>query len=398
MNIQTAWTTLTDEKEAVNDLVEKLQFSGSSEPDWLMTYASASYEIEELAEQISLSFENATHHGSTSSMGVMTAEGFHSTDSYGLGVFAVSDPTGAYGVGLAPIGHDARVAGALAIRRALANSGRTGELPMIVWLSSAPGQEEAVLAGIKDVVGNEVIIAGGSAADNAVDGNWKVFTGQEVHTDAVLVSALFPSTGTHFAFHNGYSPTEHKGIVTEASGRSLIAIDNRPALEVYNEWTSQLVADRMVGANILSDTSFHPLGRIVASEGEAKLHILSHPASILENGALALFSNIASGEEVVLMQGTADGLVRRAPRVVRAALSEGNMEIDQAAGLLIIFCAGCMLSMTDRMDEVVEGIRKESGNLPFLGAFTFGEQGCFVDGVSRHGNLMVSALVFESDK
>jgi hypothetical protein len=34
------------------------------------------------------------------------------------------------------------------------------------------------------------------------------------------------------------------------------------------------------------------------------------------------------------------------------------------------------------------------GGAPFLGAFTFGEQGAITDGANRHGNLMVSGLVF----
>lgn len=397
MKIDIAWTTAASEGEAVADVVARLASSGTHRPDWLVTYASASYNIEVLAGHLEAALGNAAQHGSTSSLGVMTSAGFHSADGIGLGVFAVSDPGGAYGVGMARIGDDARAAGAQAIRRAIEQSGRVGELPTIVWLSSAPGQEEAILAGIKDVVGNEVVIAGGSAADNDVSGNWRVFTGREVQSDAVLVSALYPSTRTHFAFHNGYSPTSRRGIVTAARGRTLIAIDDRPAVEVYNEWTSRLLAGRGEGAKILSDTAFHPLGRIAAEEGEAKLHILSHPASIEADGALALFSAVEPGDEIIQMQGTAEGLVRRAPRVVRAALNDGNIGADEAAGMLIVFCAGCMLSMTDSMDRVVEGIRKESGNVPFLGAFTFGEQGCFVDGVSRHGNLMVSALVFERD-
>ena len=32
--------------------------------------------------------------------------------------------------------------------------------------------------------------------------------------------------------------------------------------------------------------------------------------------------------------------------------------------------------------------------IPFLGSFTFGEQGCFPGGENRHGNLMISVLLF----
>jgi hypothetical protein len=46
------------------------------------------------------------------------------------------------------------------------------------------------------------------------------------------------------------------------------------------------------------------------------------------------------------------------------------------------------------MDQVVDGVNQSLGGKPFLGSFTFGEQGCFAGGENRHGNLMISVLVF----
>ena len=47
------------------------------------------------------------------------------------------------------------------------------------------------------------------------------------------------------------------------------------------------------------------------------------------------------------------------------------------------------------MEEVATEVREALGGKPFLGAFTFGEQGCFTGGESHHGNLMISVVVFE---
>ncbi|MEM1349490.1 MAG: hypothetical protein AAGI01_13085, partial [Myxococcota bacterium] len=44
--------------------------------------------------------------------------------------------------------------------------------------------------------------------------------------------------------------------------------------------------------------------------------------------------------------------------------------------------------------EVVHGVDKNLGGRPFLGTFTFGEQGRMLDGGSRHGNLMLTVLLF----
>ena len=53
-----------------------------------------------------------------------------------------------------------------------------------------------------------------------------------------------------------------------------------------------------------------------------------------------------------------------------------------------------MLAVKDQLETIHASILKKAQGLPFLVAFTFGEQGCFPDGKSRHGNLMISATVF----
>lgn len=56
-----------------------------------------------------------------------------------------------------------------------------------------------------------------------------------------------------------------------------------------------------------------------------------------------------------------------------------------------------MLSVRDDMDRVVAGVNAALGGAPFIGAFTFGEQGPLIDAGNRHGNLMISCVVFETD-
>ena len=95
------------------------------------------------------------------------------------------------------------------------------------------------------------------------------------------------------------------------------------------------------------------------------------------------------------MVGTRESLIARAGRVARAALSAGNLTPAQTAGALVVYCAGCMLTVRDAIDDVAREIRRELGDAPFLGTFTFGEQGCFATRESFHGNRMISVVVFE---
>ena len=334
-------------------------------------------------------------HGSTSCLGAMTQAG--PTD--GVAAFAISDPDGAYGTALEAFRGDPAQASRRAVTAALAAADRLGERPDLVWVSATPGHEEEVLEGIEAVVGPDVPIIGGSAADNAVAGDWFVFTNTDGPTgDGVAVSVLFPSKRVSFAYQNGYSPTAPRGIVTRASGRRLHEIDGRPALDVYSEWTGGAVSgpgpDETETA-ILSQSTFWPLGREVTQLGEVPFYLLAHPAVARADGSIDLFASVETGEELTLMHGSADSLTARAGRVAGLARAAGRLDATPISGALMIYCGGCMLSVRDPLDEVVAGVNASLDGAPFLGAFTFGEQGALVKAGNRHGNLMISCIIFE---
>lgn len=332
-------------------------------------------------------------HGATSCLGAMSHAGV--TD--GVAVFAIDDPDGAYGTAMLPFDPDSYSAARAATIQALAAADRLGEKPELVWVSSTPGTEEAILAGIESVIGTDVPIIGGSAADNDVSGQWFVFDKSRREAAGVVVTVMFPSRPVSFAYHNGYSPTEKSGTVTRIEGRRVIEIDHRPAFEVYREWCEGAVSldpgDPGM-QSILSDSTLAPLGRRVAELDGLPSYLLAHPAAANTAGALELFATVEEGEVLTCMTGTQAGLIDRAGRVAALARAAGGMETSPIAGALMVYCGGCMLSVRDRLEEVVAGVAGSLGPAPFLGTFTFGEQGQIIGAGNRHGNLMISCIVF----
>ena len=61
---------------------------------------------------------------------------------------------------------------------------------------------------------------------------------------------------------------------------------------------------------------------------------------------------------------------------------------------MVVYCAGCMMTVQQRLPEVAAELNTALGGKPYIGIFTFGEQGCLLDGHPAHGNLMISSLVF----
>ncbi|MEO1704378.1 MAG: FIST N-terminal domain-containing protein, partial [Pseudomonadota bacterium] len=217
----------------------------------------------------------AAFHGSTSCLGAMTHEGA----TRGVAIFCIADPDGAYGTGLSDFAEGPRHAAASATQQALMAADRLGERPELVWVAATPGAEEDVVEGIQDVVGADIPVIGGSAADNSVEGNWFVFDGTDTLGEGVIVSVLFPSRPLSFAYQNGYSPTAHKGTVTQADGRTIREIDGKPAMDVYADWTENAVTTVPRGAGakaILGDSTLWPLGREISQLGQVPFYLLAH--------------------------------------------------------------------------------------------------------------------------
>lgn len=338
--------------------------------------------------------ERSAVHGATSCLGVMSHHGPFVKG--GLGAFAIWDSEGDFGTGMQPIDGNSRAAASAATQAALSAADRPGEAPDVVWLSCSPGTEEEILAGIEDIIGPNVPILGGSAADDTVEGHWQLFDANQAIGNGVIVSVLFPSKPVSFAYQSGYAPTPHVGTVTKADGRLLKEIDGRPAADVYQEWNGGDVLPKGVGNRIaiLSETTLAPLGRQLDEVGGVPFYLLLHPAGLLSDGTLDLFADVAVGDHLTQMQGAPDQLAQRAGKVAALAAQSGELKSSDVAGALMVYCGGCMLAVQDRLEEVSNGVCDALPNVPFMGVFTFGEQGMVMGEHNRHGNLMISAIVF----
>ncbi|MEA1937742.1 MAG: FIST N-terminal domain-containing protein [Pseudomonadota bacterium] len=383
---------------AVSKAATEVEDTLETHPDLVVAMISSKYDAEVVAHRLKQRWPKAMIHGLTSCLGAVTEKGFHGKDGDGMALWGISDPKGAYGIGMVDLGPDhdsARQAGSQAIRDAVITAGRPGEVPSLLLLSSPPGREEAIQAGIHDVVGQSVPIVGGSAADNTVSGDWKIFGRDGVNANAVLVGAFFVSGNVGIAVHNGYLPTSMQGRITKSDGRIILEIDNEPASAVYNRWTNGLVSDLLeTGGNILSRSTLTPLGHVVDKVNDIPQYLLLHPNQITKEGGVELFANAPQGKMIVLMTGDRKSLINRAERVMESAIQQQKFTSSDIVGALMIYCAGCLLTIDDGINEVAENVGRCLNKRPFLGGFTFGEHSCFIGRGNHFGNLMISAIVF----
>lgn len=389
----TSASTNPDPKTAVREAWAALTGKIGT-PGFVIAISTVGYPLEDVVSTLREVAGDIPIQGGTSCGGVMTDEGFFGVDGRALALFGFVDEQGQFGVGVARIGEDPRAAGAVAMRRAMADAGCEGEMPTAVWMITTPGGEEELVAGIEDVVGPDVPLIGGSAADDTIGGNWRQFSREGVHEGCVSILALYTSGRVSSAFHSGYDPTTSVGMITRAEGRTVHEIDGRPASHVYNEWIDGRLADVLDrGGELLAKTNLHPLGRRVGEVKGIPYFVLTHPERAYADGSMHLFTDVKAGEQLVCMTGSVDNLVSRAGNVVRSAMRLGELDSAHTAAGLVIFCGGCLMTVRERIDEVRNNIASAMGGQPFIAAFTFGEQGRVMGGGNRHGNLMISALL-----
>jgi hypothetical protein len=333
--------------------------------------------------------------GCSSCLGGASSLGLDQSKDQRLTLLALTDPAGSYGVAsvVQQPGSIQQQAGETVLA-AITAAGRQAELPALIWCMQAPGFEEQIIAGIQQVVGAQVPIFGGSAGDNDVSGQWCLFDGKQVHGQLMVIAVLYPSVPISQYFSSGYSHLATCGTVTGAATRRIISIDHQPAAAVYNRCRQQAGLLPVSTGNVLGQTTFNPMGRDILTD-DLTFSVLTHPLEVHQDGSIELLSEIEVGDQLYVMQGSKMQLVNRAGHVARVAANMLRLQHDTTpAAAIVIYCAGCMLAVRDEIDQVRQSLMSAMPDTPFLMVFTFGEQGCFADGYNRHGNLMISTVLF----
>lgn len=398
MKIVTGDSTALNAISAIDEAWQQVMSQLQATPRLVLCHASANYTAQALQQALLSKLpKECVLAGASSCLGAMNERGFHSEKGVGLSLMVFAEDGGDFGAGLVCQDADPKKAASRALNDAILHAGRPGELPSLIWLNAAPGQEELLLDGIADVVGSHVPVVGGSSADNEIQGDWWQFSATRCEENGALVIVFYPECAVATAFHSGYAPTEHSGVVTAVDGRVIHTIDNQPAAQVYNGWLGGKLDGKLSGGNVLQDTTFSPLGVEAGTVEGVAYYALKHPEQVLDNGDISLFAKVNLGDHLTLMEGSMESLTRRAGSVVRGLMERKGWAAEQVAGALVVYCAGCMLGVQQHMDAVYSGISDALDDAPFQTVFTFGEQGCFMDGVNRHGNLMISTVLFVNE-
>ncbi|MCD4779910.1 MAG: FIST C-terminal domain-containing protein [Candidatus Omnitrophica bacterium] len=389
----------TDVKEAVKEAAQQIKAQlGKHKPEYVILFSTVGYDSAQLLSEVKNALgKNIKIYGGTSCLAVFDQKGFFQGKTASLSMLAIASKKMKFGVGGADLNNnDPFEAGKTAILKAMENAGEKGKNPDLILITPAPGVEEGIIEGIESVVG-QVPITGGSSADSTIEGKWMQYANNEVFNNGVVLTAIYTKLKIGLCFEGGYNRTVDEGVVTKSKDRVIYEIDNKPAAVVYNEWVNGEFNDVInSGGNILSRATFYPLAKIIRGSGDVWYTLTTHPSSInFPEQSLSTFSKMEKGDKITLMRGDWEILLNRGLSTPKTALKNGGLNRDEIAFGIFTFCGGAMLAIPEgereKLPLLVNSVLR---GVPYIGTFTFGEQG-YVYGIGNmHGNLVSTMVLF----
>ncbi len=362
----------------------KNAMKGIKKPKLGLLFTSIKYDQSDVIRGIKSVNSGVKVIGCTSSGAIMTPEGIISSNNGFAGMMMLEDNELNVGVASSPRGNDPRETGRKIAKKAMEDAGKK-HAPNAFAMFASPAEEEYYLKGIQDVIG-EVPMFGGSAADDAVSGDWKIFCEDKSFGDGCAVAFLYTTKEIKNVFTGAYEETDKVGIVTKVENdRKICEIDHVPALKKFAEWNG-LNADDLMGQNLLVASIPCALG-VKTLQGD--LTAVRHPMIGNPDYSFNVGAKVAPKTAIIQLKNDVDGLINGAAQTVK----DVKENFDPAA-LFLVHCGGRKLGIGDRVDEDFVAIKSACGNVPFIVAFTFGEYGQMNHSGATIGGLSLSFTGF----
>ena len=358
-----------------------------------MMYCSCNDDVEEVVNGAMSSMKGAPIIGCTSSGMIMTNDGIIESEDGFAGLMSFDDKNMNIGVAAHKAGKNAREIGRKVARQAVENAGENYS-PNYFYMVASPKEEEDYLMGIQDVIGR-VPMFGGSAADDTVEGNWKIFCNDEVFSDGVAVAFFYTDNDIVTSYTGAYRESENYGLITEVkNNRTLAKIDGVSALKKYAEWIGKKPSE-LKGQNLLVASITKPLG---VKDPLGNLTVVRHPmfgddmgTKTTTDDVINLGNKVVEKTAIVQLEATVDELIKSTKTTLKDVKSQLSAE---PAGYFLVHCGGRKLGIGDRIDEVYKNLVEEAHGVPFIVVFTFGEYGYDEHSANICGGLMLSFTAF----
>ncbi|MCD6477440.1 MAG: FIST C-terminal domain-containing protein [Candidatus Aenigmarchaeota archaeon] len=255
-----------------------------------------------------------------------------------------------------------------------------------------PGLEFEFLEGIKNVVGSFIPIVGASAISDTDkflvnEGRNYQFANGKIYENAAVVSFVVSELYVSYGLEHGYIPTNRDGRITKVSnnGRILEEINNNTAVDEYCKLVD--INKETFTQKSMVYTTMMPIS-VIDTYGD--LYPIASGANP-DNKTLFLFNKLFQNELINISQYDE----KKAIDAISNALSQATRghEKDRIAISLIFSCAGRKNLLREKVNNAIEKVKRNYGDVPFFGFYSSGEIGARKNREPKYNNFTVTCLV-----
>jgi hypothetical protein len=237
----------------------------------------------------------------------------------------------------------------------------------VVLFDGLSGVEEIV----NDKIGNytNVLFVGGSAGDDLNFVQTSLFANGKPFSDAAIFALIKPGVPFDIIKTQSFKPTGKQFLVSEAiePQRTIVKLDNRPALEVYSEAVNQTPEDAQ-GVFMK-----YPFGLMAAGEP-----FVRSPQQVQDN-KIVFYCSVKEGMTLELLE--AQDMIED----TRTAIEKKELEMGGISAILVFNCILRTLQLEN------EGKSDSYGSIfekyPAIGFSTYGES--FIGHINQTATMLV---------
>jgi len=274
------------------------------------------------------------------------------------------------------------------------------EEPVCLCIANPAGlavDSYAMVKSLSEVLGREVPICGGLAADQTRLIETYQFYKSSVYTNAIPILLFAGPLRLSAAVGSGWTPLGEMHRVTRAEGIVVHTIDDKPAVDFCTKHFGSLEFSGNHGFAVYPNQTDGHLEAVDRGEGEGDLDefYVTGPWFHHEDGSVTVSLRIEAGSYIRPAIAKRGRLLAGAAAAIAKA-SEGYVG-ERPDAALIFSCAGRHQLLGTRVVEEAQLLHEHlDDRLPFIGFYTFGEICPLSNGEPQsHTSTFVTVLIGE---
>ncbi|RZA08986.1 MAG: hypothetical protein EOP11_03155 [Proteobacteria bacterium] len=252
----------------------------------------------------------------------------------------------------------------------------------------------ALIDGLREAVGQEVVITGGLAGDGGKFQRTFTVLNGAIHDDRVVALGLYgEDMQIAYGSMGGWQAFGPVRRITKSKENVLFELDGKPALQIYKTYlgdkVSGLPASGLLFPFALLKDNQDTTGVIRTILGVNE-----------EDQSVTLAGDMPQNGIVRLMHTNNEGLVAGARGAAEAAVNSFDLKEGDAGISILISCVGRKLVMGDDVEDELDAVNEVFGKGMVTGFYSYGEI-CATAGFSEcklHNQTMTITHISEKKK